>query len=103
MEPLRVIASSRRLQILRLVWDTELSAGQIAAEFDVTWGAVSQHLTVLKEAGFLAERRDGNNRFYRADHAALGALRAVVEDHWRSGMTRLKGAAEAEQQQKDRP
>ncbi|MEO7943188.1 MAG: metalloregulator ArsR/SmtB family transcription factor [Marmoricola sp.] len=101
MEPLRVIASSRRLQILRLVWDTELSAGQIAAQFDVTWGAVSQHLTVLKGAGFLSERREGNSRFYLADKAALGTLRAVVEDQWHSSLTRLKDAAEAEQRKKD--
>ena len=100
MEPLRVIASTRRLQILRLVWDTELSAGQIAAEFDVTWGAVSQHLTVLKGAGLLSERRDGNSRFYLADKAALGTLRAIVEYQWRSSLNRLTEAAEAEQREK---
>ena len=55
MEPLQVIAAPRRLRILELVWDRELSAGDIAAEFDVSWSAVSQHLRVLKAAGFVAE------------------------------------------------
>ena len=102
MEPLQVIAAPRRLRILELVWDQELSAGQIAAHFDVSWPAVSQHLRVLKEAGFVAERRQGTSRIYRADKDALGTLRAAVEDHWRRGLGRVKDLAEAEQRDKDR-
>jgi DNA-binding transcriptional ArsR family regulator len=97
MEPLQVIASPRRLRILELVWDQELSAGDIAANFDVSWSAISQHLTVLRNAGFVRERRAGTSRFYRTDQAALGSLRSVVEDHWRSGLGRLKELAEAEE------
>ena len=48
---LRAIAGPRRRQILTLVRDAELSAGEIAAQFDVTRPAVSQDLTLLKEAG----------------------------------------------------
>jgi len=101
MEPLQVIAAPRRLRILELVWDRELSAGDIAAEFDVSWSAVSQHLRVLKAAGFVVERRQGTSRFYRTDKAALGSLRSVVEDHWRRGLGRVKDLAEAEQRDKD--
>jgi len=97
MEPLQVIAAPQRMRILELVWEQELSAGQIAAQFDVSWAAVSQHLRVLRTAGFITERRDGNSRIYRADKAALGSLRAVVEDHWRRGLGRVKELAEAEQ------
>ena len=102
MEPLQVIAGPRRLRILELVWDRELSAGQIAAQFEVSWSAVSQHLRVLKEAGFVVERRQGTSRLYRADKAALGSLRAAVEDHWRQGLDRVRNLAEAEQRDKDR-
>ena len=84
MEPLRVIAAPQRLRILELVWS-----------------AISQHLTVLKSAGFVTERREGRRRFYRADHAALGWLRQVVEDHWRQRLNRLKDLAEAEQRMKE--
>ena len=101
MEPLQVIAAPRRLRILELVWDRELTAGDIAAEFEVTWGAISQHLAVLKTAGFVTERRDGRNRWYRADPAALGSLRVAVEDHWRRGLTRMKDLAEAESRRRD--
>jgi DNA-binding transcriptional ArsR family regulator len=102
VEPLQVIAAPRRLRILELVWDQELSAGEIAAQFEVSWPAVSQHLRVLKEAGFVVERRQGTSRIYRADKAALGSLRAVVEDHWRRGLGRVKDLAEAEQRERDR-
>jgi len=102
VEPLQVIAAPRRLRILELVWDRELAAGDIAAEFDVTWSAISQHLSVLKEAGFVVERREGTSRIYRADQAALGSLRAVVEEQWRAGLGRVKRLAEAEQRDKDR-
>ena len=102
MEPLQVIAAPRRLRILELVWDRELSAGEIAAQFEVSWSAVSQHLRVLKEAGFVIERRQGSSRIYRADKAALGPLRTVVEDHWRRGLGRVQDLAEAEQRAKDR-
>ena len=101
MEPLQVIAAPRRLRILELVWDRELSAGDIAAEFDVSWSAISQHLRVLKAAGFVVERREGTSRLYRADPAALGSLRAVVEDHWRRRLGRVKDLAEAEQRERD--
>lgn len=100
MEPLQVVASPRRLRILELVWDRELSAGDIAADFDVSWSAISQHLTVLRNAGFVRERRAGTSRFYRTDQAALGSLRAVVEDHWRAGLGRLKQLAEAEERER---
>ncbi|HEX7188366.1 MAG TPA: metalloregulator ArsR/SmtB family transcription factor [Actinomycetes bacterium] len=102
MGPLQVIAAPRRLRILELVWDRELSAGDIAEEFDISWSAVSQHLTLLKTAGFLVERREGTSRIYRADKGALGPLRAVVEAQWRTGLHRVKELAEAEQRDRDR-
>jgi len=102
VEPLQVIAAPHRLRILELVWDRELAAGEIAAQFEVSWSAVSQQLSVLKAAGFLVERREGRSRRYRADKAALGPLRAVVEAHWRDGLHRLKDLAEAEEADKDR-
>jgi DNA-binding transcriptional ArsR family regulator len=102
VEPLQVIAAPRRMRILELVWDRELPAGDIAAAFDVSWSAISQHLSVLKAAGFVVERRVGTSRLYRTDKDALGSLRSVVEDHWRRSLGRVKELAEAEQRDKDR-
>ena len=91
---LEAITSPRRREILRLVWDRELAAGEIAARFDVSWPAVSQNLSVLLRAGLVTERREANRRFYRADPDALGSLRAALEEMWAQDLGRLKAAAE---------
>ena len=74
MDAVKVIAEPRRQEILRLCWTAERSAGDLAAAFDVTFGAVSQHLKVLRDAGLVTVRHAGTRRFYRADRAALGPL-----------------------------
>ena len=90
---LDAISSPRRREILRLVWDRELSAGEIASRFDVSWPAVSQNLGVLLKAGLIAERREATRRFYRAKPQALGSLRAAVEEMWAQDLDRLRRAA----------
>ena len=94
---LRAVSEPRRREILRLVWDQERPAGDIAASFDVTFGAVSQHLRVLHDAGLVSVRRDGRRRLYHARHDQLGPLRAVLEDLWRSRLGELRDLAEAEE------
>jgi DNA-binding transcriptional ArsR family regulator len=91
---LKAISNPRRREILRLVWDRELSAGQIAARFDVSWPAVSQNLNVLRRAGLIFERRDGARRLYRTDREALGSLEVVLRDMWEQDLDRLKDAIE---------
>jgi len=95
---LRAIAAPRRRQILTLVRDGELSAGEIAAHFDVTRPAVSQHLNVLKEAGLVSERRNGTRRFYRARPEGLVQLKAFLEEFWDDRLEALKREAEREEQ-----
>ena len=92
----RARAGPRRREILELVRDRELSAGEIAAHFDVTRPAVSQHLTVLRESGLVVERRDGTRRLYRADSAGLVGLKQFVDRFWDTGLERLKQEAETE-------
>ena len=96
-EALRALAEPRRRAILRLVSDDELAAGQIAAAFDVTRTAVSQHLTVLRNAGLLTERRDGTRRLYRARPEGLAGLRAFLDDMWASSLDTARRLVEAEQ------
>ena len=94
---LRAIAEPRRRAILRLVRDDELTAGAIAAHFDVTRPAISQHLTVLRDAGLVVERRDGTRRWYRARPDGTRELRAWLEAFWDDGLARLAAAAEQEE------
>ena len=93
---LRAIADPRRREIIRLVRFDERSAGDIASHFDVSRPAISQHLAILREAGLLNERRDGNRRMYRARPEALEDVRAYVEEFWTDHLTRLKKEVEKE-------
>ena len=95
-EALRALAEPRRRAILQLVAQTELPAGQIAEAFDVTRTAVSQHLTVLKTAGLLVERRDGTRRLYRARPEGLAGLRAFLDEMWASSLDVARRLVEAE-------
>jgi DNA-binding transcriptional ArsR family regulator len=98
----RAIAEPRRRQILALVRDEELSAGEIATHFDVSRPAVSQHLTVLRGAGLLHERREGTSRLYRARPEGLADLRDFMNGFWTDRLERLKLAAELEQQRRNK-
>lgn len=95
---LPALASPRRLEILRIVWDDERSAGDIhAAMPDVTFGAVSLQLKALTEAGLVDARPDGRHRFYRARRSALNDLAPMLTRMWDDALWRLKLAAELEQ------
>jgi len=98
----RAIADPRRRQILSMVNGAELSAGEIAAGFDVSRPAVSQHLAVLREAGLLTERRQGTSRLYRAKPEGLAGLRDFMDGFWTDRLERLRLAAELEQQRRDK-
>ena len=94
---LRAIAAPRRRLILSLVRDGELSAGDIAAQFDVTRPAVSQHLNVLKEAGLVTERRNGTRRLYRARPEGLVPVKQFLEEFWDPRLEALKREVEREE------
>src|SRR3954465_14501240 len=97
---LKAIAAPNRRAILALVRDGELSAGEIASNFDVTRPAVSQHLNVLKEAGLVSERRNGTRRLYRARPEGLAELRDFLEGFWDVRLDALKRQAEKEERKK---
>jgi DNA-binding transcriptional ArsR family regulator len=95
---LATISSPRRQEILRLVWDQERSAGAIhGAMGDVTFGAVSQQLKTLEQAGLVQSRAEGRFRFYQARREVLGPVASVLKRMWDDALWRLKLAAELEQ------
>lgn len=96
MDAWQIVAEPRRREILQLVWDDELSAGDIADRFDITFGAVSQHLGVLRDAGYVTVRRSGNHRFYRTDKHGLGPLRPALELMWTQTLDDLADAIETD-------
>ena len=94
---LRAIADPRRLDILRIVHAGELAAGDIAARFQVTRPAISQHLKVLVDAGLVSVRRDGTRRMYRSRPEGLAEVMAFLDQFWDERLERLKQVAEAEE------
>jgi DNA-binding transcriptional ArsR family regulator len=95
-ETLRALAEPRRRAILRLVARDELSAGEIAAAFEVSRTAISQHLTVLKNAGLLTERRDGTRRLYQIRPQGLAELREFLDEMWGGALDTARRLVEAE-------
>ena len=93
-----VLASRRRSEILRLVWNRELAAGEIHRALpDVTFGAISLQLRQLADAELVEIRPDGRNRYYRARKDKLGELGDMLERMWDSALWRLKLEAELEE------
>jgi DNA-binding transcriptional ArsR family regulator len=95
------LAPTSRQAILRFVWREEKNASQIAGhmatKLHITFGAVSQHLGVLREAGLIDLRKHGRERWYRANRPALGPIAQYLEAQWFGSLLKLKAAAEAEE------
>ncbi len=90
------LAEPRRRDILRLVRDQPRSVNEIAAQFDITQQAVSQHLQVLREAGLVAVRAQGQRRLYAVRPEGLTALRDFLAEFWPGSLQRLKQAVESD-------
>jgi DNA-binding transcriptional ArsR family regulator len=95
---LQALQTPRRREILRMIWDHELSAGEIyERQKDVTFGAISQHLRILEEADLVAKRQEGNFHYYSVKKENLGCLRDYLEQLWTNSLYRLKLRAELEE------
>lgn len=94
---MRAIAEPRRRDILRVLRQRELSAGEVASYFDLTRPAISQHLQVLTRAGLTAVRRQGTRRLYRVRVEGLAELQQFLAEFWDEKLQALKQAAEAEE------
>ena len=98
---LQAIAEPRRRRILTLVHGRELTAGEIASNFEVTRPAISQHLKVLREAGLVSERRQGTRRYYTARPEGLRELRAFLAEFWDERLDLQRETAEAEEERRN--
>jgi DNA-binding transcriptional ArsR family regulator len=95
---LTALASPRRREILRLLWDRELTAGDIhQAMPDVTFGAVSLQLRLLRDAGLVERRAERQYRLYRVRREALSPIAPMLEQMWNDALSRLKLKAELEE------
>lgn len=93
-EIFKALAAPQRQQILRLVRDESLSVGEIADACDASQQAVSHHLQVLKDAGLVGVRRDGQRRLYMVDPDGFESVGDFVAELWPTGLARLKAVIE---------
>lgn len=94
-DTLAALSSPRRQEILRLLWPGELAAGELSAAMpDVSFGAVSLQLKVLRSAGLVERRMDGQRRLYRVRRDAIGPMAPLLERMWDDALWRLRHAAE---------
>jgi DNA-binding transcriptional ArsR family regulator len=70
------------------------AVGELARELPVSRPAVSQHLKVLKDAGLVTDRPDGNRRIYEVKPDGLQALRADLDQFWSSALAGFKETVE---------
>jgi DNA-binding transcriptional ArsR family regulator len=83
-----------RREIFRRLARRPCAVGELARELPVSRPAVSQHLRVLKDAGLVMDRPEGNRRIYRADPGGLQALRAELDQFWSNALAAFKETVE---------
>ena len=79
-QTLRALADPIRREILNLLKNGSLSAGEITEHFDVTAASVSRHLSVLKEADLIRDRREGKFIFYELNASVLEEIMLWITD-----------------------
>lgn len=89
------LSSPTRRTVFEKLRDGAASVGVLAKDMPVSRPAVSQHLKVLKDAGLVAERRDGVRRIYSVDSAGLAELRDYFDRFWDEALDAYKRSLDA--------
>ena len=92
-QSLTALSDPTRRAVFERVIKAPRSVNEIACGLPISRPAVSQHLKVLRDAGLVQEQREGTRRIYSADAAALGELRAYVDEMWRSALGKFAASA----------
>ena len=93
-EALAALADPTRRAIFERLAEGPAAVVDLAGQVPVSRPAVSQHLKVLKEAGLVADERDGTRRVYHVDPDGLEALRSYLDGFWNRSLAAFKRAAE---------
>ncbi|HXV13169.1 MAG TPA: metalloregulator ArsR/SmtB family transcription factor [Candidatus Krumholzibacteria bacterium] len=88
------LADPTRRAILERLRHGAMPVGKLAAGFDVTRPAVSQHLKILQDAGLVRSQRVGTSRFYSVDAAGLDELRRYLDHFWADVLAAFRNETE---------
>jgi DNA-binding transcriptional ArsR family regulator len=88
------LADPTRRAIFERLASGPRAVGELADEFPVSRPAVSQHHRVLKDAGLVADQREGNRRLYRVEPRGVDAMRDYLDSFWTDALAAFQRAAE---------
>jgi len=94
VDALGALGDPTRRAIFEQLFDRPSAVGELAKRLPVTRPAVSQHLKVLKEAGLVTSRQDGNRRIYRLDPDGIAGLRDYLDRFWNTALAGFKAVVE---------
>lgn len=77
---LKALSDPTRREILNLLKEKTLSAGEISEKFDISFAAISRHLSVLKEADLIRDERDGKFIYYTINTSVLEEIMLWIKD-----------------------
>lgn len=77
---LKALSDPTRREILNLLKEKTLSAGEISDKFDISFAAISRHLSVLKEADLIRDERDGKFIYYTINASVLEEIMLWIKD-----------------------
>ena len=93
-DPFDALGDPNRRAILRLLSEGDKPVHEIAAALPISRPAVSRHLRLLKDAGLVAERADGNRRIYHLEGGGVRAVQDYLEGVWGEAAVRFRLLAE---------
>lgn len=98
--PWKALADDSRRQVLMLLKNKERTPSEIATHFDFTLPALSTHLKVLRDAGLVNERREGQNRYYSVNRDGMSEMMRFFDQFWDDRLKSLKEYVENKNRRK---
>ena len=98
--PWKAVADDSRRQVLQLLKDKERTPSEIATHFEFTLPALSTHLKVLRDAGLVSERKEGQNRYYSVNRKQMSVMMRFFDQFWDDRLKSLKEYVENKERRK---
>jgi ArsR family transcriptional regulator, arsenate/arsenite/antimonite-responsive transcriptional repressor len=98
--PWKAVADDSRRQVLMLLKNKERTPSEVATHFDFTLPALSTHLKVLRDAGLVNERREGQNRYYSVNRDGMSEMMRFFDQFWDDRLKSLKEYVENKERKK---
>jgi DNA-binding transcriptional ArsR family regulator len=96
----KAVADDSRRQVLVILKDGEKTPSEMATHFDFTLPALSTHLRILRDAGLVSERREGQRKFYSVNKEGMSEMVEFLDMFWTDRLHRLKQFVETKKKQK---